>query len=210
MRTASASHRLMALSLSLMLVSCSATRPPIPDPIGPGALSRYVLVIEERPDGEVIHAWKPASGFDMTKYQYRVSSRRVDGPLRLAASARDCHAEYLQCVKDCLEAPLPSHLRHVPRRSRQHERLCNERCMQPYLDCCRLQELEAKRFTALDPAIDWVKRNRKDILVGTVVIVAGVVFVVVSAGAGILVLAPALLLVSSDLDSPPSIAEESP
>lgn len=82
--------------------------------------------------------------------------------------------------------------------------------MQPYLDCCRLQELETKRFTALDPAIDWVKRNRKDILVGTVVIVAGVAFVVVSAGAGILILAPALLLVSSDLDSPPSIAEESP
>lgn len=210
MRPASASHRLMALSLSLMLVSCSAIRPPIPDPIGPEALSRYVLVIEERPDGEVIHAWKPASGFDMAKYQYRAGPQRVDGPIRLAASTRDCHAEYEQCMKECLEAPLPSHLSHVPLKGARREELCNKKCMQPYLDCCRLQELEAKRFTAIDPAIDWLKRNHKKILVGTVVIVAGVAFVVVSAGAGILVLTPTLLLVSSDPHFPPSVAEESP
>jgi hypothetical protein len=82
--------------------------------------------------------------------------------------------------------------------------------MPPYFDCCRLQELEAKRFTAIDPAVDWVKRNRKELLVGTVVIVAGVVLIVVSAGAGVRVLAPTLLLVSSDADSPRSLAEVSP
>jgi hypothetical protein len=82
--------------------------------------------------------------------------------------------------------------------------------MPPYLDCSRLQELEAKRFTAIEPAIDWVKQNRKEILVGTVLIVAGVAFIVVSAGAGVVVLAPALLMVSTDAPSPPALAEESP
>jgi hypothetical protein len=82
--------------------------------------------------------------------------------------------------------------------------------MPPYLDCSRLQELEAKRFTAIEPAIDWVKRHRKEILVGTVVIIAGVAFIVVSAGAGALVLAPTLLMVSTDAPSPPALAEESP
>lgn len=113
-------------------------------------------------------------------------------------------------MKECLKAPLPSHLRHVPRKSDRHEEICNKKCMPPYLDCCRLQEFEAKRFTAIDPAVDWVKRNRKELLVGTVVIVAGVVLIVVSAGAGALVLAPTLLLVSSDADSPRSLAEVSP
>lgn len=77
-------------------------------------------------------------------------------------------------------------------------------------DCCRLQELEAKRFTAIEPALDWVKQNRKELLVGTVVIVAGVAFIVVSAGAGVLVLAPTLLLVSAEPHSPPSLAKMSP
>ncbi len=210
MRTASTAHRLMASSLSLMLVACSATRPLTPAPVGHEALPGYVLVIEERPDGDVTHAWKPASGFDVSKYQHRARSPGVDGPIRLAASTRDCHAEYVQCMKECLKAPLPSHLRHVPRGSARHEQICNQKCMPPYLDCSRLQEIEAKRFTAIEPAIDWVKQNRKEILVGTVLIVAGVAFIVVSAGAGVVVLAPALLMVSTDAPSLPALAEESP
>lgn len=200
----------MASSLSLLLVACSATRSSAPPPTTPEALSRYVLVIEELPNGEVTHSWKPASGFDVAKHPHRASPQSVDGPIRLAASTRDCHAEYVQCIRECLRSPLPSHLRHVPRGSARHEELCNSKCMQPYLDCCRLQELDAKRFTAIEPAIDWMKRNRKEILVGTVIVAAGVVFVVVSAGAGTLVLAPALLMASSEPHSSHPIAEVSP
>jgi hypothetical protein len=210
MRAASALHRLTALGLALILISCNATRSSVPVPATPEAFSRYVLVVEELPNGEVTHAWKPASDFELSKYPYRASRPRLTGPLRLAASTRDCHAEYMQCMKECLKSPLPSHLRHVPRGGARHEQICNEKCMPPYLDCCRLQELEAKRFTAMDPAIDWLKRNRKGILVGTVVVIAGVAFVVVSAGAGMLVLAPALLLASSDLPSESPLTEASP
>lgn len=210
MRTASAPYRLVASSVSLILVSCSATRASAPAPASPEALSRYVLVIEELPDGEATHSWRPASDFDMSKHQRRASPQSIEGPIKLAASTRDCHAEYMQCIKECLKSPLPSHLRHIPRGSARHEELCNSKCMQPYLDCCRLQELDAKRFTAIEPAIDWMKRNRKEILVGTVIVAAGVVFVVVSAGAGTLILTPALLMVSSEPHSPHSIAEVSP
>jgi hypothetical protein len=41
---------------------------------------------------------------------------------------------------------------------------------------------------------DWLKRHHQSILVGSVVVIAGVAFVAVSAGAGLVVLAPAVLL----------------
>lgn len=68
--------------------------------------------------------------------------------------------------------------------------------MQPYLDCKELQERRPQEFSAVDEAVDWLKRHRETTLVGTVVVIAGVAFVTVSAGAGILVLAPAVLLAS--------------
>ncbi|MBN1210441.1 MAG: hypothetical protein JXB05_36645 [Myxococcaceae bacterium] len=61
--------------------------------------------------------------------------------------------------------------------------------------------MEPQEFTALDGALDWLKHHRESILVGSVVVIAGVVFIVVSAGAGVLVLAPAVLLTASGLDS---------
>jgi len=48
--------------------------------------------------------------------------------------------------------------------------------------------------TAADDAIEWLKRNRKELLVGTIVIIAGVAFVTLSAGAGVVVLAPVVLV----------------
>lgn len=54
-------------------------------------------------------------------------------------------------------------------------------------------------FPAVDSAVHWLKRNHREILVGTVVVIAGVTFVVVVAGTGgaVLILAPAVLLASS-------------
>ena len=76
--------------------------------------------------------------------------------------------------------------------------------MQPYLDCSKLRELEAVRFEAIQPAVDWVKEHRTEIAVGTAVVIAGVAFVAVFGGAGILVLAPvaaaAMLMVETDVE----------
>ncbi|HYH96422.1 hypothetical protein [Hyalangium sp.] len=55
----------------------------------------------------------------------------------------------------------------------------------------------------MDDAVDWLKQHRKEVLVGTVVAIAGVAFVVIVVGTGgaALILAPAVLLVSSDVSS---------
>ncbi|HEX8537031.1 MAG TPA: hypothetical protein VF664_06170 [Cystobacter sp.] len=49
----------------------------------------------------------------------------------------------------------------------------------------------------MDDAIDWLKRHRQQLLVGTLVIAAGVTFIVISGGAGTLVLAPLVLVTQS-------------
>jgi hypothetical protein len=69
--------------------------------------------------------------------------------------------------------------------------------MQPYLDCSKLQELQPQEFSATDSAVEWLKRHHKSMLVGSVVVIAGVVFVVISAGAGLVVLAPVVILASA-------------
>ncbi|MCY1072869.1 hypothetical protein [Archangium lansingense] len=43
-------------------------------------------------------------------------------------------------------------------------------------------------------AVKWLKQNRKELLVGTLVVIAGVTFVTLSAGAGVVILAPVVLV----------------
>jgi hypothetical protein len=49
-------------------------------------------------------------------------------------------------------------------------------------------------FLGTNEAIEWLKRHRTELLVGAVIVVAGVTFVVVSAGAGVLILAPLAII----------------
>lgn len=116
-------------------------------------------------------------------------------------------------MRECMSRPLPRGFGHITSGGRGKggkEEYCNRRCMQPYLDCSKLQELRPQEFTAIDNAVDWLKRHRKSILLGSVVVIAGVVFVVVSAGAGLLVLAPAVLVASTAVASEACIAAVSP
>ncbi|RKG72477.1 hypothetical protein D7W79_28300 [Corallococcus exercitus] len=57
---------------------------------------------------------------------------------------------------------------------------------------------------------EWANRHREFLLVGSVVIIAGVTFVVVSAGVGLIVLAPALLMTAHDSASVLPLAETRP
>jgi hypothetical protein len=64
----------------------------------------------------------------------------------------------------------------------------------------------AAEFDAIDPAVDWIKKHREEILVGTVIIIAGVAFaaaVAASAG-GALILVPVVLLVEDSSDQAPA------
>ncbi len=56
-------QRLMSLSLCLLLLSCSATRPTMAGPSGPQDLAEYVLIIQEKPDGQPTYEWRPATNF---------------------------------------------------------------------------------------------------------------------------------------------------
>ncbi|MBZ4422441.1 hypothetical protein K8638_39000 [Myxococcus sp. RHST-1-4] len=61
------------------------------------------------------------------------------------------------------------------------------------------------KFQAIDEAAAWVKQNHEELLVGTLIIIAGVTFVVAVAGSGglALLLVPAVVLASSDVASEP-------
>jgi hypothetical protein len=65
------------------------------------------------------------------------------------------------------------------------------------LDCVDAENARALRFPAVDGAVEWLKEHRTKLLVGAVVVIAGVTFVVVSGGAGLFVLAPLALMASA-------------
>jgi Flp pilus assembly protein TadB len=76
------------------------------------------------------------------------------------------------------------------------EKWCREQCQQAYDDCRELEGRQRQEFSTVDEAITWLKRNHQGILAGGIVVIAGVAFVTISAGAGLVVLAPAVLLAS--------------
>jgi hypothetical protein len=91
----------------------------------------------------------------------------------------------------------------IPRKAGGKAEWCNRKCTQPYNDCCRLREMEAQRFEAIGPAIDWAKKNRKEIQTGTMIIIAGVAFLAFG-GPGILILAPAAaVLLTNEIETAP-------
>ncbi len=54
----------------------------------------------------------------------------------------------------------------------------------------------AAEFDAIDPAVDWIKRHREQILAGSVIVIAGVAFVaaVAATSGGALILMPLVLV----------------
>lgn len=201
-------QRLMALSLCLMLMSCSATRPTPAGPSGPRELADYVLIIQETPDGQPTHEWRPVRDIDPSQYRYRESKKTHAGRILRATFTRDCEEELHACYQDCMSRPLPPG--HggikIPRKAGGKAEWCNKKCLQPYNDCCRLRELEAQRFEAIGPAVEWAKQHRNQILSGTVVIIAGAAFLAFG-GPGILILAPAsAVLLTSEIETAPADA----
>ncbi|OJT16832.1 hypothetical protein BO221_47885 [Archangium sp. Cb G35] len=201
-------QRLMVLNLCLMLMSCSATRPTLAGPSGPQDLAEYVLIIQEKPDGQPTHEWRPAQDIDLSQYPHRVSRKTNTGRILRATFTRDCEEELHACYQDCMSRPLPPGYGSVkiPRKAGGKAEWCNKKCLQPYNDCCRLRELEAHRFETIGPAVEWAKQHRKQILTGTIIIIAGVTFVACG-GPGILILAPAsAVLLTSRLKTSPTDA----
>jgi intracellular sulfur oxidation DsrE/DsrF family protein len=199
---ASTSGRLMASSLSLLLLSCSGTRHSVPGPSGAHELGKYILIIESAPDGQAVHSWKPVDDFNLMAHPHAVAPRSVQGRIVQAAFNRNCEDERDACERMCLAGLKGRAWSHMSVGSKKEH--CVRACMQPYLDCCTLRELakgKAVEFHAMDEAVEWLKQNSDRLLVGAVVVIAGVAFVVTVGGGGFLLLAPVIAFTSSDVAS---------
>jgi hypothetical protein len=200
----------MAVSLALVLASCSAAHAPAVGPAGPLDLARYVIVLEQQADGQVVHAWVPLKEFDLTKFQHAMSTRSVRRNIvRVSSSGLNayCEGRRTQCEADCLRSARPF---EIGRRKYQDTRVqpwriargwwCSRNCMNAFAECTtgrgEWAEEYAAEFDSIDPAIDWLKKHRAELVVGSIVVIAGVAFGVVVAGSGgaALVLAPILIM----------------
>ncbi|MFP2909550.1 hypothetical protein ACLESD_31800 [Pyxidicoccus sp. 3LFB2] len=205
----------MAALLSVLLVACGSTRHIAP--ASASELTRFVLFIKELPDGTVTHSWQRAEEVDLSRYGALSRARsRVRGIVPVVAQPRDCHQEFIECVDECMTRPLARGFGHITSGKSKKasevskRKFCQGKCWQPYRDCSELQESKPLEFTTVDNALDWLKRNRRTVMFGSVVLVAGVAFVVLSVGAGLVVLAPAVLVASPAAPFEPWMAEVSP
>jgi hypothetical protein len=81
-----------------------------------------------------------------------------------------------------------------------HNEYCTTLCREEYMDCIEEQEQEERerkntrlRFSDMDAALGWLRTHKAEVALGTVVVVAGVAFIVSTGGAGALILAPLAL-----------------
>ena len=177
----------------LILLACSGPRPVPSDHFQPP--QDRLLVIRDTSDEAQAVTWQTASELDRTLLDQALVRARASGPVVLTARrARDCDKEQIECFRRCWKRKPPS---PIERGSPSHYSHCQNTCREAYEDCLKLKELHALEFTAMDEAIDWLKRHRQELLVGTIVTAAGATFIVVSAGAGVLVLAPLVLMTQS-------------
>lgn len=209
------SRRLIASSLGLLLVSCSATQHTVTGPFGPHELAKYALIIEETPDGQAQHSWRPVKDFEQMKYQYRArSSSGFNGRIvRVGGLGSACDAHLETCIKLCTSSPAPlpiegKEFQEAPERwLKRRGRWCEETCTEFYSQCIRGRgpwaESATREFSRIDSAVDWIKTHREEILVGTIVVVTGVALVaVVAASGGTAIVFVPLVLVAAE--APPA------
>lgn len=226
MRSISAAHRVMAMGLALLWASCSVTRHSEAASPGPHELTRYALVVEAAPDGQVTHSWKPVEALNLKSLQHSLGARRPPpGIVPVSTDRRAyCEGRRKQCEDDCLASRSPIPVGHLlypsykgPWRNNKGW-WCRESCFQLSDMCNRgmgdWAEEYAAEFDAIDPAVDWIKKHREELQAGAVIVIAGTAFAVavVASGGGALILAPLVFLVEdgSELLSPTRFATSSP
>lgn len=169
-------------------------------------LDRYVLVIRQSSSGLVTHSWRPVEEFDLSQFGLQPRAERTYGRIVLAAARpRDCHEELNDCIDTCMARPLSEDYAHITT-SGAKRNYCKDGCWQPYLDCEELQGRRPQQFSTTEQVVDWLKRNRNEVLVGSLVVVAGVAFVVAFPAGALIALIPATALASSKVAREPSIA----
>ncbi|WP_257458236.1 hypothetical protein [Archangium lipolyticum] len=227
MPTQTFARKRMASSLGLLLVSCSINQPIVAaqDPTGPQDLARYALIIQDTQDGRVTHDWKPLEEIDPTKLQQPLSAMRANRGIVHASSTgldKYCEGRQDQCEQDCLSSRSPVWVGHwkyenikIQPWREARKWWCPEHCGKQ-ADMCKRRmgswaEEYAAEFDEIEPAVDWIKNHREEILVGSVILIAGVTFVAASAvsGGGVLLLVPLVIVAElpPGLPTAPAITE---
>lgn len=106
---------------------------------------------------------------------------------------RDCEAEERACYEECWNAePLP--YPHT-KRDGWYREYCTRECRKVHMECAKANEQKARelKFSRVDEAIGWIRNHKTQVALGTVVVIAGVAFVITTGGSGALILAPLAL-----------------
>jgi len=114
------------------------------------------------------------------------AGQRVAQPM--IQMARDCDQEQIACFRRCWrrKPPWP-----IDKGSRGHYAYCSASCLAQYMEC--IGENAAERaFDSMSEAMEWLGEH-PEVVVGALVVVAGVTFVVATGGSGALILVPAAL-----------------
>lgn len=203
----------MALNMAFLLFSCGATRYSEAGPTGSHDLAQYAVVFEQQPGGQVTHTWVPLKEFDLTRFQHTLSTAHARRDIvRVSSSGLNeyCDGRHDQCVNDCLKSSKPfviGHRKYMDTQAQSwriaRSRWCSSNCMEEMIECKKGRgewaDQYAAEFDSIEPAIDWLKKHRTELAVGSVVVIAGVAFAVVVVGSGGAALALAPLLIMAEI-----------
>jgi hypothetical protein len=103
-------------------------------------------------------------------------------------ASADCDQQQIDCFRRCWrrKPPWP-----IDKGSSGHYRYCQSKCLAEYMICIG-QQVAERAFESMAAALDWLRRH-PEVVVGTIVVVAGVTFIVATGGSGGLVLVPLAL-----------------
>lgn len=113
------------------------------------------------------------------------------------AGGHDCQEEHDECMKLCWKKRYP--WPHNEEQAGWYYKRCTSDCRAQYSECVEEQEeAERKRakkldFSRMDQAISWLREHKTEVALGTIVVVGGVTFVLMTGGSGALILAPLAL-----------------
>lgn len=107
--------------------------------------------------------------------------------LLASQNTRDCDAEHIDCYQRCFKKTPPY---PYTRGASDHHRYCESKCLKEYMTCLEQSGQHVRRFSTMGRALAWLDTHKKEILIGTIVVVAGVTLVVATGGSGALALVP--------------------
>lgn len=100
-----------------------------------------------------------------------------------------CDKQHVACFHKCWKKTPP----YPYEKGKQgHYEYCRTVCLKQYMECLESAKLKAREFSTQSEALEWLRKHKKEVAVGAIILVAGTVFIVATGGGGALVLAPLL------------------